>query len=406
MGVKVKEKETGSGEWWLFINHKGHRKAKKVGNDKRKALKIAKEVEERLAKGDLGLLEENKTQIPTLLEYVYGWQDKEGCHSGWIDTVGKLSIKNSTSRGYRFALKNHIIPEFGTKRLNEINTRGISNFIYKLLKNGLRSQTVKNVKHCLSAILRHATKNDQFINSNPAIGVSVPKPENESPSRIPNPLTWNERDHFEFVWQYHFPKYFPLVVCGFRTGLRIGELIGLKWEDIDFHNRLIVVSRNSTRDNMSTPKSESGSRIVRMTSQLVHVLKEYRTVCKREALKRGWGEYPEWVFYNQDGGSLNYDNFLNRVWNKAMIKSELSRRTPHDMRHTYATLRLSKGDSLAEVSKEMGHKTPEITYKIYYKWMPKESRSNIDELDGTTFSMQQSATYTQPDKKEGISVLS
>jgi len=69
------------------------------------------------------------------------------------------------------------------------------------------------------------------------------------------------------------------------------------------------------------------------------------------------------------------------VWNKAVERSELMKRTPHDMRHTYATLRLSKGDSLAEVSKEMGHGSPEITFRTYYKWLPKESRSSIDELD-------------------------
>ena len=51
------------------------------------------------------------------------------------------------------------------------------------------------------------------------------------------------------------------------------------------------------------------------------------------------------------------------------------------MRHTYATLRLSKGDSLAEVSKKMGHGNTDLTYKTYYKWLPKESRTNIDELD-------------------------
>jgi integrase len=56
------------------------------------------------------------------------------------------------------------------------------------------------------------------------------------------------------------------------------------------------------------------------------------------------------------------------------------------MRHTYATLRLSKGDSLAEVSKEMGHSTPDITYRVYYKWLPKESRSHIDELDSLTIA--------------------
>jgi integrase len=78
---------------------------------------------------------------------------------------------------------------------------------------------------------------------------------------------------------------------------------------------------------------------------------------------------------------LNYNNFLNRIWNRAMEKTGLRRRTPHDMRHTYATLRLSKGDSLAEVSKEMGHSSSDITYKTYYTWLPRESRTNIDELD-------------------------
>ncbi|MFC1816826.1 tyrosine-type recombinase/integrase [Thermodesulfobacteriota bacterium] len=61
-----------------------------------------------------------------------------------------------------------------------------------------------------------------------------------------------------------------------------------------------------------------------------------------------------------------YSTFIRLVWNKAMEKSGLLKRTPHDMRHTYATLRLSKGDSLAEVSKEMGHGSPEITFRTYY----------------------------------------
>jgi integrase len=68
------------------------------------------------------------------------------------------------------------------------------------------------------------------------------------------------------------------------------------------------------------------------------------------------------------------------------------------MRHTYATLRLSNGDSLAEVSKEMGHGSSEITYRTYYKWLPKESRTDIDALDDP----QPSATYTQPEKEKGL----
>jgi integrase len=118
-----------------------------------------------------------------------------------------------------------------------------------------------------------------------------------------------------------------------------------------------------------------------MTSQLIEGLKALRIRQKGEALKKGWSEVPEWVFCSERGTFLSADNFRKRVWDRAIEKSGLRKRTPHDMRHSYATLRLSNGDSLAEVSKEMGHSSAEITYKTYYKWLPKESRTDIDELD-------------------------
>lgn len=115
----------------------------------------------------------------------------------------------------------------------------------------------------------------------------------------------------------------------------------------------------------------------------------------------GWKEMPEWLFCNSKGNPLQYSHFVNRVWNRAVVKAVRRRRTPHDMRHTYATLRLSKGDSLAEVSKEMGHGSTGITYRTYYKWLPEESRSDIDELD----FMQPTATYAQPEIRKGLAVL-
>jgi integrase len=243
---------------------------------------------------------------------------------------------------------------------------------------------VKNIKNCLSAILRHAHIPDGYIESNPARGVLVPRPEDETAGREPDPFTWDERAHIEGVFREHYPRFYPLVLCGFRTGMRIGELIGLQWQDIDFFNKMIFIQRNVTRCKITTTKSRSSKRMVRMTSVLASVLQEHKTRMKSEKIKKGWAKLPEWVFHNEEGGFLNYGNFMDRVWNRGLDKSSLRRRTPHDMRHTYATLRLSKGDSLAEVSKEMGHSTTDITYRTYYKWLPKESRSNIDELDGIT----------------------
>jgi integrase len=188
-----------------------------------------------------------------------------------------------------------------------------------------------------------------------------------------------------------------MILAGFRTGLRLGELIALQWGDTDFMHKLIRVSRNFAAGRITTPKSRSSSRDVRMTNQLLEELKAQRLRYKEEALARGWQTAPEWVFYNGTGVLLNADDFRKRVWDRMMEKSGLRRRTPHDMRHTYATLRLSNGDSLAEVSKEMGHSSAEISYKTYYRWMPKKILTDIDELD----NRQPDATYPQPKSKRG-----
>jgi integrase len=319
--------------------------------------------------------------------YVYSWQDDKGFHIGWFDKVAQLALKSSTPKGYELILKSHLIPAFGTTRLDEITSRMMGDFIFSKFKQDLHSGTIKNIKNTLSAILRHAHTTDGFIVSNPARGIAIPRPEDETSARDPDPFTWDERRHLEQVFREHFPRHHPLVLCGFRTGLRIGELIALQWQDVDFHNKLILVQRNVTRGKIITPKSRSSKRSVRMTQQLVNVLKGHRNWMKEETLRQGWGNVPEWIFCNEDAGFLSYPNFMHRVWNRALEKSGLRRRTPRDMRHTYATLRLSKGDSLAEVSKEMGHASTDITYRTYYKWLPRESRSNIDELDGIDASI-------------------
>jgi len=396
MGVKVKEKVKGSGEWWIFINHNGKRKARKIGRDKRIAQEAAKKIEAKLTLGEMDL--EESAKPPTLKEYIDGWSDITGEKQiGWYDKVAVLSLKNSTYRSYRLIIDQTLIPTFGSKPLNEITSRMISDLISKKIKDGLRSSTARNTKNCLSAILRHAVNPDAFIPANPARGVPIPKPEDERQSKEQDPFTWDERTKIEKTFSESYPAYYPLVILGFRTGLRIGEIIGLQWQDIDFFQKLLLVQRNITRCKVTTPKSRSSRRHVRMTAQLIEVLKQHKIRMKEKTLKHGWKSMPEWIFTNEDGTPINYGNFIHRVWNPAMDKSEMRRRTPHDMRHTYATLRLSKGDTLAEVSKEMGHSTAEITYRTYYKWLPKESSSDIDELD-----TQPHATQTQPDKKKGL----
>jgi len=384
MGVIVKEKVEGSGVWWVFVNHNGKRKAKKFGRDKKKAVKAARKIEAKLVLGDLNLFDESSA--PTFKEYA----------EQWLDGYAKLSLKNSTHRCYKSLLNTHLIPVLGPKPLNAITSKDISEILIATIKNGRRSKTALSLKALLSAIFHHAVNPDGHITANPVRGVPVPRPEDERASRVPDPLTWAERDIFEAAFMEHDRDYYPLVFCGFRTGLRIGELAGLQWGDVDFQNRVILVQRNVVRGRVTTPKSRAGRRLVRMTSGLVEVLERHKKNMIERTLKRGWKEVPEWVFVSEDGNHIHYNNFVYYVWDRVVKKTKLRRRTPHDMRHTYATLRLSKGDPLAEVSKEMGHWSPTLTYKTYFKWMPTESRTDIDELDSRT---RPDATQAQPENK-------
>ena len=399
MGVKVRERPKGSGIYWLFIDFEGKRKAKKVGTNKKLANDLAKQLEAKIVLGHFELGESDESELPTLKQYVFGWTDSTGNKNiGWLDKYAKLALKSSTWTVYENLLKVHIIPEMGNLKLDEITPKLVGELIVKKFGQGLRSQTVKNLKNCLGSALRYAVSPDQYIASNPARGILVPKPEDEEPAREPDPLSWEDRKLVEETFRKHSPKFYPLIITGFRTGLRIGELFGPQWQDLDFVHRIITVRKNIVNGKITTPKSRSGKRDVRMTSQLADELKRLLKTRKEEKLERGWSEVPKWLFCNDKGSFLEYNNFLNRVWNPVFAKTGLRRRTPHDMRHTYATLRLSNGDSLAEVSKEMGHGSSEITYRTYYKWLPKESRTDIDALDDP----QPSATYTQPEKEKGL----
>lgn len=373
MGVTVREKQAGSNEYWVFVYNNGQQTSRKIG-DKKLALQIAAKLELQLAEKKVGLMP-GKAACPTFKEYALLW----------LETQAKLSFKKSTHHSYELIVKHYLIQEFGQMLLDEITPRDVSQFVYGMFQSGHRSNTVRSAKNCLSGILQHAASEDGLIKNNPARGVKVPTPEGEKPARVPDPFTFDERDHFETVVQKKSPLLmYPMVVVGFRTGLRIGEMLALQVGDIDFFNGLIQVQRNISRGKPTTPKSKASKRLVRMSPEVVSIMKKQVRRVKELRLKNMWTDL-QWIFPNPEGNYYTYSGII-KVWNRAVESSGLRRRTPHDLRHTYATLRLSMGHPLPEVSKEMGHSTTRLTYETYYKWLPSEASSNISEIDRKTTS--------------------
>jgi len=290
--------------------------------------------------------------------------------------------KESTRENYKDNIKNHVFPVFGNVPIDKIKRKDLKAFFDKLLIKGVAPNTVSLIRSPISGVLAHAL-DSELIENNPIVGMKLLK-KKKSAEIIP--LSKDEVGLLlGAVKQYQDGLYYPTILCALRTGMRIGEIAGLKWKDLDFENRLIEV-RRSCRRRRVTPTKTGRSRRVDMTPQLAEALRELQTSQKVKPLQG-------WVFANKKGGTLRYMT-LRAVLTACLKLAGLRNIRIHDLRHTYATIRLLSGHNIGDVSYQLGHSSIKITYDTYGHWLPGEFKSEVDELD----KLHPSAPYTHPEE--------
>ncbi len=383
MGVKIRQKTKG-GPWWVFLNHQGKRKSKCVG-DKQTAEAVAKELRKRIAKGDFGLTEKEPLTFQA-------YADK------WITTTVPATCKPSTASDYEGLLKNHILPVLGCKKVTEITRLMVRDFLMSKINNGLNASTAAHMRNVISGVLNLAV-DDEIISVNLAHRIGKIS-KTEKMNRAIDPLTSEELSLLLETFRKNYSRQYPLALTLARTGMRIGEALALQWGDIDFNGRFITIKRGFSRGRVEAPKNGK-MRKVDMSKQLTETLSALNHQRKREALAKGWGEVPLWVFISTEGTPLNKDNWKKRVFDKALIKAKLRKIRVHDLRHTYATLRLSKGDNITDVSNQLGHHSVKLTLDIYNHWLPGKKKSEVDALD----DLHPSAPYTHPTEKKELAEM-
>jgi len=174
--------------------------------------------------------------------------------------------------------------------------------------------------------------------------------------------------------------------------------LALKWGDLDFNGRFIEVKRSVVRDKITTPKNGK-TRRVDMSLQLLETLKTHEIVCKKKGVALGLGDLPEYVFTSREGRLIDKNNWRRRVFYKVLKKAKFRQIRIHDLRHTYATLRISKGDNIADVSNQLGHHSVKLTMDVYYQWFPGKKKEEVDGLDDPDF-LHPSAPYMHPTLSE------
>ena len=209
-----------------------------------------------------------------------------------------------------------------------------------------------------------------------------------------NPLNREETQTMLDKAEKDVTHYYPIFLCAPRTGIREGELIGLKGIDLDFTHRLIDVQRNISRGKVTLPKNGK-TRKVDMSKQLATVLGDLLSR-KRAAALRKEMEKPaterkdpsaivnevmeDWLFTTPKGARLEPSN-LRKVFNKLLTDAKVRRVRFHDLRHTFATALIQQGEGLAYVRDQMGHSSIKVTVDIYGHLVPGGNRQAVDKLD-------------------------
>jgi len=291
MGVKVREWK---GAWWLFVDHQGRRKARRVGTgrDGKKAADLAKiKIQARLAEGgDLSVLDPS-VAVPTLKDYA----------QHWLDGVASLRCQPSTVELYRHRLNTRLLPALGALPLNAITRERVKAVVAEQFRAGslkiegrsISPKTLRAVMSTLITILNSAVE-DGLISTNPAARwgrvvraeqTEVEEVEAFTPEELTRLLDVTERSD---------PDAYPFVLCLARTGLRVGEGMALQWADVDSPQRMLLVRRSARRGRTSVPKNGKARR-VDMSRQLCDVLRGWKTLRDAEASVEGQ-EVSPWVF--------------------------------------------------------------------------------------------------------------
>ncbi len=379
MGVQVRQIYDGS--WYLRITFRGIRKTKAVGS-KGRAFELARKLTTALelyGLDALKVLEEDHEKevaaapkpVPTIDEY----------QARWVAELDKTDLKRSTKESYKFLVAKHIVPAFGKNRLDALIYPRLKGWVIKQAAE-YSKDTVRLMVAVLRVMLQEAV-NEGILPVNPVMKLGKFYRLAKKVKEKIDPFTIEDLHQIEEKCRERFPEFYPFILCLARTGMRIGEVTALQWIDIDFAKNYIIVRRNIPHHRqVETTKTVASQRKVDMSPELAAELKQLRTERKKQALADGTTfDMEEWVFRTDEGTPIYYTNFLRRIWHKVQDLAQVRRRTPHDLRHTWASHMLAGGADLAYVSAQLGHANPSITLRIYSHWVPGTRRVTTSILD-------------------------
>lgn len=367
MGKDIKGKELGVG---LSQEKNGLYSARFVdrfGKRQHKRFKKLQEARQWIA--DASFVDEHSNLDTPADMIVDAWFDY------WID-IKKKTVRPNTVRNYTERYDRNIKKVIGKLKLVDVKPIHCQRIFNEMAEEGYRTTTIYQTRIALYNMLEFARENDVLI-SNPckkSVKSDIGKPTKKKEALtiemqrtfLRNAIGQSYEDQFRFVLQ---------------TGLRTGELVGLKWEDIDFQKKILKIQRSMEYRykvgewRIGPPKSKSGFRTIPLTDEAISILKRQKE--KHKAIKVIQMEWSEYVFLCRKGTPIKnstYDTALFKICDKAGIPHF----SMHVLRHTFATRCIEAGMKPKTLQILLGHSNIGITMNLYVHTTEEEKTKEID----------------------------
>ncbi|MDN5697094.1 MAG: site-specific integrase [Rubrobacter sp.] len=326
---------------------------------------VAKKMNKAIADRDSGLVFDSENM--SVEEYLNRWL---------ADSV-KDTVRQSTYVSYKRMVNNHLIPGLGRIKLSKLKPYDLKRLYRKKLDSKLSTRTVRYTHTIAKKALKDAVRME-MIPRNPADAVDPPK-------LIQQEMRPLSADQVKALLATASDRLAPLYTVAVHTGMRPGELLALRWDDVDLEGSPATVRVNrsrSTTGEIGDPKTSKSRRRIELSAAAVKALKEHRKRQLEERIKKaGLWEDQDLVFPSEIGGPLSHHNLV-RSFKRNLSRAGLDEKFKlYDLRHTSATLLLSRNVHPKYVQEMLGHASITLTLDTYSHVIPGMNGGTASAMD-------------------------
>ncbi|WP_294352223.1 site-specific integrase [uncultured Clostridium sp.] len=314
----------------------------------------------------------------------------------WLYEIKKLEVKASSFERYEGIFRNYLKDSLiSIMALDKIKPIDIQRYYNELFKSGKSSNSIKNVHKLLKQFFAYCEDNDYIVKT-PISGKKVMIPKDTNNTNIKKEVevfTNEEMKSILSIEENTIIKYAALI--SYATGMRKGEILGLKESDINYKTREINIQRSivtstiidehgnrNKQTYVSDTKTSNSIRTIPLPNELISIIKKVIILKKEMVLKYGVNlsdDFKDMLFISKEGNFINSSNF-DKSWISFLKRCGIKHKKFHALRHTYATRQFESGTQVLTVSKLLGHSNIDITLDIYTHVLKKEKEKAIDTL--------------------------